>query len=140
MSRDINEILEIKQDRSDPASDEVGVVDTAGGSIFSFRGRIGRCRFWATLVPLFVVSMGLNLWFLATAGQGEPTILLFISFAYFVFATWVAMATYAKRWHDLGMSGWMVLTLLIPFVNLLVLLFLGLAPGKPAANRYGTPP
>ena len=52
-------------------------------------------------------------------------------------AIWVALATYVKRWHDLGKSGWMVLTLFIPYINLLILLYLGLAPGTPEANKYG---
>ena len=140
MSQDLDEILDLKRDESTPREAAPVGADTPPGSIFSFRGRIGRGRFWATILPLFLVSMGLNVAFAATGGRGEPALLLFVAVVYFVFATWVAIATYVKRWHDLGMSGWMVLIMLIPFVNILVLLYLGIAPGKAEPNRFGAAP
>jgi uncharacterized membrane protein YhaH (DUF805 family) len=54
--------------------------------------------------------------------------------------TWIALATYAKHWHDLDKSGWMTLTLLIPLVNLLIVLFLSFAPGTAGTNKYGKAP
>lgn len=44
-----------------------------------------------------------------------------------------------SRFHDLGWSGWAVLLAFVPIVNMVVLLFLGLAPGQKAANSYGEP-
>jgi len=140
MVQDLNQILEIRSERNEPGGAIAGAGEAENGSIFSFRGRIGRGRFWATIVPLLLVSMGLNVAVAVSDGRSEPVVLLFIAFAYFIFATWVAVATYVKRWHDLGMSGWMVLIMLIPIVNILVLLFLGIAPGQPEVNRFGAPP
>lgn len=46
----------------------------------------------------------------------------------------------ARRFHDLGKSGWLSLLMLIPVVNFFVWLFLLLAPGKSGSNLYGTQP
>jgi type IV pilus assembly protein PilA len=39
-----------------------------------------------------------------------------------------------RRWHDLGKSGWFVLFGFLPCVNVLVILYLLLAPGEPDAG------
>lgn len=110
-------------------------------SLFSFEGRIKRSTFWATLVPLFLISFALQIVIALSANQEAVVITIgIIALIYLVPATWICLATYAKRWHDLGMSGWMVLTLLIPLVNLFIFLYLGIAPGKTGANNFGTPP
>ena len=44
---------------------------------------------------------------------------------------------YIRRWHDLGKSGWYSLLALIPFVNLVVLIYLFVAKGDEGPNTYG---
>lgn len=107
-------------------------------SIFSFDGRISRSTYWAVLIPLFLLSFLLQIGVATSAygiGFGGIAGLLLI-----IPAMWVALATYAKRWQDLNKSGWMSLTLFIPFVNLLIFLYLGLAPGTSGYNIYGADP
>lgn len=43
------------------------------------------------------------------------------------------------RLHDLGISGWFGLLLLIPYVGILVSFLLALMPGKVEENEYGPP-
>ena len=50
-----------------------------------------------------------------------------------------AMMVSARRWHDIGLSGWFNLSCFVPGVNILVHLFLILKKGNEAANRYGEP-
>ena len=50
---------------------------------------------------------------------------------------WIQIAAYVKRWHDLGKSAWFALTLLIPLINVLIILYLGFAPGQKGSNAYG---
>jgi uncharacterized membrane protein YhaH (DUF805 family) len=42
-----------------------------------------------------------------------------------------------RRFHDLGLSGWHTLLLILPGLNLPGLLLLALLPGMPTANRWG---
>lgn len=109
-------------------------------SLFSFEGRIGRSTFWAVIVPLFLISIGLQVGAAVSTDRGGSGGIVVLTLIYFIPAIWVALATYVKRWHDLNMSGWMVLTLFIPFINFLILLYLGLAPGKTETNKYGEVP
>ena len=45
-----------------------------------------------------------------------------------------------RRFHDLGKSGWYVLTLIIPLIDIGVILYLLFAPGTAGANEYGDDP
>ncbi|WP_414654717.1 DUF805 domain-containing protein [Hymenobacter sp.] len=45
-----------------------------------------------------------------------------------------------RRFHDLGLSGWYALALVVPILNLPALLLLLLLPGKPSHNRWGLVP
>ncbi len=109
-------------------------------SLFSFEGRIRRSTFWTVIVPLFLVSFGLQVGAAVSSNRGGSGGIVLLMLIYFIPAIWLALATYVKRWHDLNMSGWMVLTLFIPFINFLILLYLGLAPGKTETNKYGEVP
>lgn len=51
----------------------------------------------------------------------------------------VILRAEVSRFHDLGWSGWNVLLGLVAIVDMVVLLFLLLAPGQKAANSYGEP-
>lgn len=60
----------------------------------------------------------------------------FILFALFFF---MGFSLNARRLHDLGYSGWFNLLIIIPFVGLLLLLYLLIAPGQKIENKYGLP-
>ena len=85
--------------------------------------------FWGFLLQIGVAVTVIRI------GSGGNVLLLLV-----IPAMWIAVATYAKRWHDLNKSGWMLLTLFIPFVNLLIVLYLGIAPGTSGYNIYGADP
>ncbi len=106
-------------------------------SLFSLEGRIKRGAFWAIIITLFLISAGLQLAVALSADRSAPGGLAIVALIFFIPSIWVAFATYVKRWHDLNKSGWMVLTLFIPFLNFLVILYLGLAPGTVGSNKYG---
>jgi uncharacterized membrane protein YhaH (DUF805 family) len=105
-----------------------------GDILFSFEGRVRRTTFWMVIIPLFLIGMGGNVLILINNELAGLAVLLAIPIV------WINLAIYVKRWHDLNMSGWMTLTLFIPFVNLLLALFLGLAPGTSGPNKYGRDP
>jgi uncharacterized membrane protein YhaH (DUF805 family) len=112
--------------------------------LWSFYGRIGRLGYLGGLL--------LNLSFAAAAiaaliylGQeqpkplpwGPPDPFVYIFIPGFVLFTWAKLALAAKRFHDLGKSGWLSLVLFIPLFGLIAIIFLLVAPGDDYGNRYG---
>ena len=51
-----------------------------------------------------------------------------------------SLAVIVRRLHDLGRSGWFILLLFIPVVNIVLWLFLVCVPGEPGANVCGLDP
>lgn len=108
-------------------------------SFFSFENRIKRSTFWKITIPVFLISFGFSIVFEA---EGNPPGLL-LSIAGLILSIpliWVLYATYIKRLHDLGKSGWYALVVLIPLINLLFILYLGFVPGNTGVNKYGEKP
>ncbi|SHL47552.1 DUF805 domain-containing protein [Hymenobacter psychrotolerans] len=54
--------------------------------------------------------------------------------------TALAAAVAVRRLHDLYLSGWYALALLVPVINLPAYVLLVLLPGTPAANPWGPVP
>ena len=119
----------------------------------SIRGRFGRLSFIGWYAFLNVLSffasiafslavgifnfstMTLNSQFAdlltGMAGLGYVALLVFYLYFYIVIT--------ARRLHDLDKSGWMMLLLLLPVINIFFILYLLLAPGTAGLNRYGAP-
>ena len=45
-----------------------------------------------------------------------------------------------SRFHDIGWSGWFVLQMFVPLLNLIMFLLLVLLPGHKTGNKYVDPP
>ncbi|MGA2280674.1 MAG: MFS transporter [Verrucomicrobiota bacterium] len=110
------------------------------GNLFSFGGRIPRAAFWGTTI--IIGGFILFIWAVARlSGKPEafhslPARLFFAAVG--VAAGWILLALQAKRWHDLGKTGWLVLINLLPVVGTLAsLAILGCSPGRSGANRFG---
>jgi len=101
--------------------------------LFAVSGRIGRARYIAYSIGVYVLLMALVMAgaFLGTAG------VLIIAAAYIGMLVLMFMLT-IQRSHDFNATGWMALLMLIPLVNLLFLV----VPGTDGENRFGlkTPP
>ena len=121
---------------------------------FSFKGRIGRARFWFGYVSIFLlfllVAMVLSLLeptdqaaIRDAAGHKKAVLTIpqgILLVIYLMFSAWTTIAVCAKRFHDLGRSGWWYLIGLIPILGpLLLLIWLGVLPGDQGANAYGPP-
>lgn len=57
----------------------------------------------------------------------------------FIAASIVALRAVWSRLHDIGCPGWTLILMFVPFVNVLALLFLVIAPGQKKANAFGAP-
>lgn len=49
------------------------------------------------------------------------------------------LAVSIRRLHDIGLSGWIVLIELVPFIGSIALLALMMLPSDPSPNRWGPP-
>jgi len=110
--------------------------------LFSFSGRIPRSAFWISaciLYPLFTI---LGFAPFTTEAEGFPKVIIWIVYATSsLLSTWIALAVYAKRWHDCSKSGWMSLILLIPIIGFFWFLgYQGFVRGTKGPNRYGDDP
>lgn len=121
-------------------------VDLTGP--FDPHGRFGRLSYIAWAVA---VSFGVNLLQMALAfafgvsgggpapdGAGAPL----VTGISIVLGLAVMIATilfFIRRLHDIGLTGWWVLLMLVPLVNIVFGLYGILKPGSDGPNRFGPP-
>jgi uncharacterized membrane protein YhaH (DUF805 family) len=89
-----------------------------------FDGRAGREEYWQFTLINIIISIALyatlnDLWAVYTVAVLIPTIAVSI-----------------RRLHDIGRSGWWVLSAIVP----VVLLFMMMLDGKTGPNQYGFNP
>lgn len=116
-------------------------------NVLSPRGRFGRLSYlaWGTLMALIS-------WMITTAVIGTSAMIATVDenpMAIYWQNPMVLITTIAsmivgiifavRRFHDINLSGWWSVTVLIPLVNLISTLVLIFAPGKPHANNFGPP-
>lgn len=97
----------------------------------SFHGRISRKPYWVGIGAL----LGLNL--LSYILLGRTGLLAFI-IGIVIFLIGVAIVV--KRLHDWDKSGWWALLGLLPYMNLVLVVVLGLVEGTRGPNQYGPDP
>lgn len=102
--------------------------------LFSFRGRVRRADWWYAVLLILSVFTVL---YVALDAVGARA----VSWVLYPPLYWATLAVSAKRYHDLGRSGWWLLLLLIPLVGpAWVVGALGFWRGQPAENRFGAVP
>ena len=98
---------------------------------FCFTGRAGRKEFWMFFLANFIVNFILG-FIPGKAGmivQGVYSLLILLPF----------LGLIARRLHDTGRSGWMMLLGLIPFVGAIIVIILCALEGQKEANQFGEP-
>ena len=94
-----------------------------------YRGRSSRREIWNFAINTLIIDF----FILVLAGKTPMAV--------FHIVAMVVLASLAvRRFHDIGLSGWYAIALIVPVVNLcafFVLLFFKSVPGK---NRYGPRP
>lgn len=103
--------------------------------LFSAQGRIGRLRYlaYSTGASLLYNLLVMVMAFLLGAQSGLSSVILV---AAVVALLGFNVITGIKRCHDMGISGWWCLTLILPVIVLAWILW----PGSRGANDYGPPP
>lgn len=107
--------------------------------MFQTRARIGRVRYLAYCTALTLLATFCLLILEAMAGDSRGA--LFVVRCVSVLASLsLTIIVAARRLHDLGHKSWPGVLLIVPFVNLVVALWLLLARGNPGPNEYGPAP
>lgn len=100
---------------------------------FDFKGRSRRSHTWANLGLWLATLLVLSL----LAGFIPP---LFIAlFLVLIVAAIDQLAMYFRRSHDTGKSGWIVILLIVPIINLLPLYWFYIEDSNAGPNKYGPP-
>jgi uncharacterized membrane protein YhaH (DUF805 family) len=109
--------------------------------LFSFEGRISRSPYWLKYyLPFMVVAI--VCWFLDTllGTSFQPGSIGVIYVIFVLLNIYPYLAVSVKRCHDRGRSGWFLLLLLIPLVNLWPSIELAFLRGTLGPNQYGPDP
>ena len=113
--------------------------------IFSFKGRIGRLRYLAYNAGYNLLMLG-ALFLMAGGTAALTTVPDFGSTFGMVYIVanivgFVITIMWGKRrLNDLNRTGWLMLLLIVPVVNLLFILYLICFSGSEESNNYGPPP
>lgn len=118
-------------------------------TLFLFKGRINRAKYWLIQLLVFVTVFSLFILGLSTVGSSnEPLIgsdtdvgrvVIFILFS--IIFTWINLAIRIKRWHDRDRSGWWIFIEAIPFIGpIWAFVELGCLKGTYGKNRFGPDP
>lgn len=116
-----------------------------------FEGRARRKEYWSNFlfwVIFLVVAIGIGIGIdaalgnLGTAdgGDAKPTATVIIGLLYYLATLIPGLAVLIRRMHDLGLSGWIVLISLIPYIGGLALFVMTLLPSQEKTNDHGPKP
>jgi uncharacterized membrane protein YhaH (DUF805 family)/cold shock CspA family protein len=116
-------------------------------NFFNFAGRArrkeywGYCLFW-TIALLVIVGIGVftdvEMGNLDSAEMPAVTVGLF---GVFLLATFLpGLGMIVRRLHDIGLSGWLCLVILIPTIGSLIILVFALIPTQARENQWGPVP
>ena len=115
-----------------------------------FSGRARRKEYWMftlfnIIIPIIILTIiALLLGDLSgpqpAKGEGGSSLyrLFYILYCLAVFIPGLAVS--ARRLHDIGKSGWMILIALIPIIGIIWLLILMVTDSNPEENQYGPNP
>ena len=111
-------------------------MDWIRNNYLIFDGRIPRSEYiklWLILVVCNVVVGGV-------LGRGHGALPQAALAIYAVFVFTANMSLSIRRLHDLDKSGWFVLLLCVPIVNILFSLYMLFFKGTEGPNRFGPDP
>lgn len=121
-----------------PTAEVADVQASTTGELkfFSSQGRIGRLRYLAYSTGASVIhSILTTVLTLALGGSTGPAAIA-VTIVAFIALLWFSIITGIKRCHDIGISGWWSLTVIIPVIALIWIF----VPGHKGENRFGPPP
>ncbi len=118
--------------------------------LFSFEGRINRLTWWlyCMLLPLFfsIVYLFVLVIFLPDILKNDFELIIenyeWLSISYFIVGilnVWITLAVTAKRFHDIGKSGWYSLLWISIIGSIYIFISNGFFRGDDKRNMFGNP-
>src|SRR6476620_2510112 len=113
-----------------------------------FSGRASRSEYWWWALVSLIVGIGINI--ITSTGTttnasgaavtGPGAIVGLILAVIWGLGTIVpSLALLARRLHDVNLSAWLILLVLVPFLGGLALLVMTILPSNPAGQRFDQP-
>jgi len=106
-----------------------------------FQGRAKRSEYWFVVLFLFLAVTALTVFdvivfsgVVAVTGLGPLTTLFFLA------TLLPSLSLLVRRFRDVGMSGWLVLLIVIPFIGPIFAFIVSLLPSQPGSNKYDAGP
>jgi uncharacterized membrane protein YhaH (DUF805 family) len=108
----------------------------------SIDGRATRREFLNAILLCFMLSVLVGIIFAILAPKlGMSRITFEILFWIIILIVNIPyITTGIRRLHDIGLSGWWFLLMVIPYLNFIFLLFLFIKDSQPGENKYGPNP
>jgi uncharacterized membrane protein YhaH (DUF805 family) len=105
-------------------------------------GRANRKEFWSFVLFQVVLILAASLLTAVFAAVLEPLGMLFaVGLVVIVLGLIIpGIAVSIRRLHDVGLSGWLYLITLIPYIGWLFIVVVGFIPSQDHANQYGPRP
>lgn len=121
-------------------------IGTYEPTVFAVNGRIGRLRYLAySFTTAFILSVVLGIVGgnavsgLFSGGEVNVGSMIVIGLLYLAIIV-TSLIIARRRLNDLNRSGWWLLLLLVPFINVIMGFYLAFGAGTQGANRFGPPP
>ncbi len=112
-----------------------------------FRGRARRKEYWGFTLFVVVCLVIVGLLGLAADGalgnldrQSGPAVTLILMGLVWLAVLIPSLAVTVRRQHDIGISGWFILLVLIPSIGGLIILVFALIPTEKHPNKWGPVP
>lgn len=111
-------------------------------------GRVSLGQYWLKwLLPVIgfwivygaVISM-LGLFSMEAYMAGQIGANTFMAYLPGLVLIWPTFAVGAKRLHDIGWNGWLMILVFVPLANLVIFVVTWFIPGNRGENRYGPEP
>ena len=118
----------------------IGWALTALKRSLVFEGRSGQREYWSLVGVSFGVAFALNI-VAAVVGAVTGIGIIGLLGVLVVLAMLPALvAVFIRRLHDTDRAGIYALALIVPLVNLVAIIYLGLQESASGSNEYGTGP
>jgi uncharacterized membrane protein YhaH (DUF805 family) len=105
-----------------------------------FKGRARRKEYWLFVLFYILFSIGVSIIDQILGTTDPDTGAGLLGSLYYLALLVPSLAVGARRLHDTGRSGWMLLLILIPLIGWVWLLILFVQEGNQGDNQYGSDP
>lgn len=106
----------------------------------TFTGRARRKEYWMFVLFYVLFSIGVSIIDQVLGTTDPDTGVGYLGGLYYLALLIPSLAVGARRLHDTGKTGWLLLLILIPIIGWIILLIFFIQDSQPGENKYGLNP